>query len=74
MLLKDEGGPEFHAMSEEEQLFLRGVASELIEILDTAERAMAKKYADQMFDIEEALACWSLLPSKVRTAIKRGGN
>lgn len=63
----------FEAMSEEEQEFLKALAVELIEMLENAERAMAKKYADQLFDTEEGLAFWSLLPSKVRTAIKRGG-
>lgn len=63
----------FDAMSDEEQVFLLLLAEELIEMLESAERAMAKKYADQLFDTEEGLAFWSLLPSKVRTAIKRGG-
>lgn len=63
----------FNAMGEEEQEFLEALAKELIEMLESAERAMAKKYADQLFDTEEGLALWGLLPAKVRTAIKRGG-
>ena len=64
----------FDAMSEEEQAFLQTAANELIEMLESAEKAMAAKYAGQRFDLEEQLAVWSLLPSKVRTAIKRGGS
>lgn len=64
----------FSAMSEEEQAFLQSLANELIGMLESVEREMAKKYADQLFDTEEGLAIWSLLPAKVRTAIKRGGS
>lgn len=62
----------FASMGEEEQAFLMGLANEFIEMLEAAERAMAKKYADQLFDVDEGLALWGLLPAKVRTAIKRG--
>lgn len=58
--------------SEEEQEFLTGVAVDLIQMLEVTERAMAKKFDEQLFDLEEGNACWSLLPAKVRTAIKRG--
>ncbi len=62
----------FDAMSEEEQAFLQALAAELIGMLECCELALATKYAAQMFDIDEGLAFWSLLPAKVRTAIKRG--
>lgn len=58
--------------SEEEQQFLNLIALELIEQLEQCERAMALKFDAQLFDLEEGNACWSLLPAKVRTAIKRG--
>lgn len=61
------------AMSEEEQKFLDGIAVDLIQILECAERDMVDKLNAQMFDQEEYLALWALLPAKVRTAIKRGG-
>jgi hypothetical protein len=64
----------FEAASEEEQAFLLNLAAEFIEMLESVESAMAAKYAAQLFDIEEGLAFWSLLPSKVRTALKRGRN
>ena len=58
--------------SEEEQEFLQTVAIELIQQLEQCEKAMADKFDQQLFDLEEGNACWSLLPAKVRTAIKRG--
>jgi len=58
--------------SEEEQAFLESFAIELIQQLDQCEKAMAAKFDGQLFDLEEGNACWSLLPAKVRTAIKRG--
>lgn len=64
--------PELLAMSEEEQAFLRGFADEMICILEDAERSLVKKLDSQMFDMDEHLAAWSLLPAKVRTAITRG--
>lgn len=65
--------PEFLAQSEEEQAFLLALAGEFIQQLEDCERAMAQKFAAQHFDLEEGNALWSLLPAKVRTAIKRGG-
>lgn len=64
--------PEFLAESEEEQQFLQGLADGLIDTLETTERGMAKFFDDQMFDLDEGNALWSLLPAKVRTAIRRG--
>jgi hypothetical protein len=66
--------PDMLAMSEEEQVFLSALCEELTTMLEDAERAMAEKFDAQMFDVDEASALWSLLPSKVRTAIKRGGS
>ena len=57
---------------EEELAFLQSVATELMDMLEDAEKAIAKKYHDQLFDLDESLALWELLPAKVRTAIKRG--
>lgn len=59
-------------MSEEEQAFLRKLAAEFIDSLEDTERALAAKYDAQMFDVDEGLAMWDLLPAKVKTAIKRG--
>jgi len=64
--------PEFLSQSEEEQVFLRALAEEFIQQLEDCERAMAVKFDAQHFDLEEGNALWSLLPAKVRTAIKRG--
>lgn len=64
--------PDFIAQSEEEQAFLLSLATELIQQLEDCERAMAAKFDAQHFDLEEGNALWSLLPAKVRTAIKRG--
>lgn len=58
--------------SEEEQTFLQTLAIELIGTLDQTEQAMARKFDEQLFDLDEGNACWSLLPAKVRTAIRRG--
>ncbi len=64
--------PDFLAMNEEEQEFLKNLAAEFIGSLEDCEKSLAKRYAEQRFDVDEGLAFWSLLPSKVRTAIKRG--
>lgn len=64
--------PDFLAMSEEEQAFLLELANEMIGTLEDAERALVKKLDAQMFDTEEHVAFWGLLPAKVRTAISRG--
>ena len=58
---------------EEEQKFLRSLANELIDMLESTERAMAEKFNGQLFDLDEGNDLWSLLPAKVRTAIRRGG-
>lgn len=57
---------------EEEFAFLQSVATDLLEMLEDAEKAIAKRYHDQLMDMDEALGLWELLPAKVRTAIKRG--
>jgi hypothetical protein len=64
---------EFIAENEEERDFLRSLANDLIDMLESTERAMAEKFNAQMFDLDEGNDLWSLLPAKVRTAIKRGG-
>lgn len=64
--------PEYLAESEEEQVFLRSLAEELLQQLEDCERAMAKRFDEQMMDMDEGNALWSLLPAKVRTAINRG--
>ena len=58
--------------SEEEEAFLQALAVELIGMLEACERDMSDKFDAQLFDLDEGNACWSLLPAKVRTAIKRG--
>lgn len=63
---------DFDKMSEEEQDFLRSLATEMIDQLEAVETALAVKFDAQLFDLEEGNALWSLLPAKVRTAIKRG--
>ncbi len=63
---------DFARMSEEEQEFLRDLATAFITVLEDCERALAKKFDDQLFGLEEGNALWSLLPAKVRTAITRG--
>lgn len=64
--------PDVLAESEEEQAFLRMLADELVEMLESTERAMTERFDRQMFDLDEGNALWSLLPAKVRTAIERG--
>ena len=63
--------PYFLSMSEEERAFLQGVAAELVKTLEDAERAVAQKLDEQRLDQDEHLALWELLPSRVKTAIKR---
>jgi hypothetical protein len=63
--------PEFLSMSEEEQVFLRGIAEEIVGLLESAEAAMAARWAAVKLDQEEQLALWTILPARVRTAIKR---
>lgn len=58
---------------EEQEAFLRSLANELIDMLESTEKAMAAKFNGQFFDLDEGNDLWSLLPPKVRTAIKRGG-
>lgn len=64
---------EIVVQNDEEHKFLRSLANDLIDMLEATERAMAEKFNGQMFDLDEGNELWSLLPAKVRTAIKRGG-
>jgi hypothetical protein len=59
-------------MGEEEQEFLEKLAAEFVTILEDAEKALARKIDAQMFDVDEYAEFWSLIPAKVKTAIKRG--
>lgn len=63
--------PDFLAMSEEEREFLQGIAADLVKTLEDAERAIVSKLDAQMLDQDEVLALYGLLPSRVKTAIKR---
>lgn len=74
MKLTDEPtSPDLSALPADEQEFIKGLAVTLIEMLDTAEKAIAERLSSERLEQEEMLAVWSLLPSKVRTAIKRSG-
>ncbi len=61
---------EFEGMNAEEQKFLQERATIIISKHEAGEDAQAY-YVSQNFDTEEKLALWSLLPSAVRTAIKK---
>lgn len=63
----------FATMPEDEQEFLRTHANAIIDI-HSAEGDMGEYIARQKFDTEEKLALWSLLPSNVRSAVKRQMN
>ncbi len=58
--------------TEEGRKALAELAMEMISVLEEAEKQLGNMVASQHFDLEEELYLWSLLPSKVRTAIKRG--
>jgi hypothetical protein len=60
----------FEGMSNEEQKFLQEHA---VVIIDTHATGgdLAAYFAEHKFDNEEKLALWSLLPSNVRSAIKK---
>ncbi len=58
--------------TEEGRKALAELAMEMIALLEETERGLCHMIATQHFDLEEELYLWSLLPSKVRTAIKRG--
>lgn len=57
----------FDQMSDEEQTFLRGLAVKLCQLYDQVGIA----YRAEILDTEEEMALWSLLPSYVRSAIKK---
>lgn len=65
--------PDLSALPVDEQEFIKDLAKGLIEMLDAAEKAIAERLSNERLEQEEMLAVWSLLPSKVRTAIKRSG-
>lgn len=67
----DPSFPELAAFPEGKQVELSALAEDLCDILTIAERTMASKVVGM--EMDEHLALWSLLPAKVRTAIKRGG-
>jgi hypothetical protein len=57
---------------EEEQIYLKELAMELIDLCDKEEpkKAWVKLEAENL-DAEQKIALWTLLPSKVRTALKK---
>ena len=59
--------------TEEGRKVLAELAMEMIAVLEDAEKRLTQMIEGQHFDQDEYLALWSLLPSKVRTAIKRSG-
>ena len=63
----------FEAMSEESKTWLREQAIEIIDIAEKNGNLHAHIEA-QNYDTEEKLALWSLLPSNVRSAIKKQQN
>lgn len=62
------------AVHDEQPAYIETLANELIDMLNKAEIAIANKISDARLEQDEYLAVWGLLPSKVRTAIKRAGN
>lgn len=63
-------GDAFAALPEDQQTFLREQAMEIMG-LHKGGKDMAAWIEQQHYDTEEKLALWSLLPSDVRTAIKK---
>jgi hypothetical protein len=61
---------EYDAMSDEEKDFIRSHA-DAIKKLHAEGKVIADYVAGQHFDPEEKMALWSLLPSDIRSAIKR---
>lgn len=60
----------FEMLEPDEQKFLQGHATAIIDLYEN-QGDMAMYIDRQKFDTEEKLALWSLLPSHVRTAIKK---
>jgi len=60
------------SIPEEEQIYLKELAMELIDLCDKEEpkKAWVKLEAENL-DAEQKIALWTLLPSKVRTALKK---
>jgi hypothetical protein len=59
-------------ISEEEQIYLKELAMELIALCDGEEPKTAwVKLEAENLDAEQKIALWTLLPSKVRTALKK---
>ena len=59
-------------ISEEEQIYLKELAMELIALCDKEEPKTAwVKLEAENLDAEQKIALWTLLPSKVRTALKK---
>jgi hypothetical protein len=60
------------SISEEEQIYLKELAMELIDLCEKEEpkKAWVKLEAENL-DAEQKIALWTLLPSKVRTALKK---
>jgi len=60
------------SISEEEQIYLKELAMELIALCDKEEPKTAwVKLEAENLDAEQKIALWTLLPSKVRTALKK---
>jgi hypothetical protein len=60
------------SIPEEEQIYLKELAMELIDLCEKEEpkKAWVKLEAENL-DAEQKIALWTLLPSKVRTALKK---
>jgi hypothetical protein len=61
----------FAAMDEDEQEFLRWTAYCIMQVFMRQPETVSTFFDAQRLDEEEKLAIWSLLPSYVRSAIKR---
>lgn len=60
------------SISEEEQIYLKELAMELIDLCEKEEPKTAwVKLEAENLDAEQKIALWTLLPSKVRTALKK---
>ena len=60
------------SIPEEEQIYLKELAMELIALCDSEEPKTAwVKLEAENLDAEQKIALWTLLPSKVRTALKK---